>query len=122
MFYSVPKIIRVIYGKIRLSRFRYRQMEKEEKTIQLWEFSGNGVQEFIPGDGETFDVGFDYTECGIVKFLESQNAFELTSFLCSTDYTGLVALGISLERTEKIVTGCSKCNFRIFKSNKMKQK
>jgi len=74
------------------------------------------VQEFIPGDGETFDVGFDYTECGIVKFLESQNASELTPYLCNADYSALEAIGLSLERTKTIATGCSRCNFRISKS------
>jgi hypothetical protein len=73
------------------------------------------VFEYVEGDGTTFDWGRDYVECGIVKFLHSQEADELTPYLCQTDYALFDALGIKLKRTMTLATGCEKCDFRFKK-------
>ena len=63
--------------------------------------------------GETFDVGFDYTECGIDKFMRSQGAAELTSYLCNLDYVSFGAIEMELVRTKTLAWGCDRCDFRI---------
>lgn len=71
--------------------------------------------EHVEGDGEIFEWGRDYAECGIVKFLHSQGADELTPYLCLTDYALFGALGIRLERTMTLAEGHEKCDFRFEK-------
>ncbi len=115
MFNATPKFLRHLYGRMRLSKLRYPRMAAVARETQKREYPGNWVQEFIVGGGEAFDIGIDYTECGIVKFLEAQNASELTPYLCQTDYAALEAMGLHLERTETIASGCQRCNFRISK-------
>ena len=115
MFKATPQFLRHIYGKIMLSKFRYPSMLAAAQKTQEREFPGNWVQEFVAGDGESFDFGINYTECGIVKFMEAQNATELTGYLCQTDFAALESLGLKLNRTETIASGCERCNFRISK-------
>ena len=115
MFNAMPKVLRHLYGRIRVSKWRYPHLEAAARETQKREYPGNWVQEFIAGDGELFDFGFDYTECGIVKFMEAQNASELTPYLCQTDFAALEATGLHLQRTETIASGCERCNFRISK-------
>ena len=115
MFKATPQFLRFLYGKIMLSKLRYPSMAATARETQKREYPGNWVKEFIAGDGESFDIGFDYTECGIVKFMQAQNATELTRYLCQTDYAALEAMGLKLDRTETIASGCARCNFRISK-------
>ena len=115
MFNATPQFLRHLYGRMRLSKLRYPGMEAAALETQKRAYPGNWVQKFILGDGETFDFGIDYTECGIVKFMEAQNASELTPYLCQTDFAALEAMGLRLERTETIASGCKRCDFRISK-------
>ncbi len=91
-------------------------MAQAALETQKRQYPQNWVQEFISGDGQSFNFGYDYTECGIVKFLEAQEATELIAYLCETDFAALEALGLKLERTETIASGCQRCNFRISKT------
>jgi hypothetical protein len=116
MFNATPKFLRHLFGRLRINKWRYSRMETAALETQKREYAGNWVQEFVSGDGKSFDFGFDFTECGIVKFMEMQDASELTPYLCQTDYAALEALGLKLERTETIASGCERCNFRIGKT------
>lgn len=113
MFTARPQFLLHLYGKIRFSKWRYPTMVAAAEATQKREYPGNWVQRFIDGDGESFDFGWDYTECGIVKFMEAQNATELTRYLCQTDFAALESMGLKLERTETIAGGCGRCDFRI---------
>jgi hypothetical protein len=57
----------------------------------------------------------NYTECGVVKFLRSQEADELAPYLCLTDYALFGALGIGLKRTMTLAEGGVRCDFRFKK-------
>jgi len=70
------------------------------------------VFDIIEGDGQTFEFGVDYTECGIVKYLTQQAAAELAPYLCWLDYPMCSAMKVKLVRTETIAQGCERCNFR----------
>ena len=113
MFKATPQFLRHLYGRIRLSKRRYPAMVAAAQATQKREYPGSWVQRFIDGDGASFDFGWDYTECGIVKFMQAQNATELTKYLCQTDFAALESMGLKLERTETIAGGCGRCDFRI---------
>ncbi len=112
MFNAIPVFLRHGYGRIRFHKWRYPAMAAAARETQKREYPGNWVQEFVAGDSETFDFGYDYTECGIVKFLEAQNAPELIPYLCQTDFAAAEALGFHLTRPETIAAGDGRCNFR----------
>jgi hypothetical protein len=75
-------------------------------------YPGDFVCEFVEGDGERFDYGFDYQECGICKFFHAQNADEFSMYMCRLDYPYAEAMGTKLIRTSTIAEQGTKCDFR----------
>jgi hypothetical protein len=110
-----PRFIRRLMGTYYLSKLSQRLSRRRALLSQERRYAGDWVFEYVEGDGETFDWGRDYVECGIVKFLYSQGADELTPYLCLTDYALFGALGIELKRTMTLAKGCQKCDFRFKK-------
>jgi hypothetical protein len=81
-------------------------------------YPGDWVQEFVEGDGKTFDWGIDYTECGIVKFFHAQGADELAPYLCQLDYPMSRVFGMGLVRTTTLAQGGTRCDFRYKRGRK----
>jgi hypothetical protein len=102
-------------GYYYLSKLSQSLSRRRAPLSQERRYAGDWVFEYVEGDGETFDWGRDYVECGIVKFLHSQGADELTPYLCLTDYALFGALGVELKRTMTLAEGCEKCDFRFKK-------
>jgi hypothetical protein len=115
MFNRYPAFVRHLMGKLVFSKWRVRKMQQAARCSQRREYPGDWVGEVIEGDGETFDWGMDYTECGIVKFIHAQGADELMPYLCNLDYVIFRALGLGLKRTKTLGWGCDRCDFRIIK-------
>lgn len=89
-----------------------RKNKKAAAVSQLRRFHGDWVSEYVEGDGKSFDWGMDYSECGNVKFLQSQGAFELAPYLCLLDLPTFSKAGAGLTRTTTIASGNVKCDFR----------
>jgi len=75
-------------------------------------YPGDWVLTFVEGDGQSFDFGVDYTECGIVKFYRTQGAGEFAPYLCLGDFPISKALNTGLVRTTTLARGGSRCDFR----------
>lgn len=67
---------------------------------------------FVEGDGQTFDFGYDYTECALVKFFDEQGAGEVTRYLCLVDYIQQRAMGTGFFRSTTLAEGGERCDFR----------
>jgi hypothetical protein len=111
--HRIPAFLRHWMGRFMFSPRRVRDMKKRAQVSQQRRYPGDWVWEVIEGDGQTFDIGIDYTECGIKKFMRDQGAGELTPYLCNTDYVLFRALGMELVRTKTLAWGCDRCDFRI---------
>ena len=111
----IPRVLRHWIGRQRFGRLRRRKVEKAARRSQARRYPGDWVFERIDGDGETFDFGIDYTECGIVKYLHAQGADELCPYGCDLDYVMFEAMGIGLRRTKTLAWGCDRCDFRLSK-------
>lgn len=107
-----PCLVRRLMGRYYLSRLSQRQSKKRSALSQQRRYPADWVRVHVEGDGQAFDWGADYLECGIVKFLHNQGADELAPYLCLTDYALFGSLGIELERTMTLAEGCEKCDFR----------
>jgi hypothetical protein len=66
----------------------------------------------VEGNGQDFDWGVDYTECGICKFYQAQGAYELVPYLCALDFPSSEAADAGLVRTTTLGTGGLRCDFR----------
>ena len=111
----IPKALRHLIGRYRFSRLKIRQFERAARRSQARRYPGDWAFQVVEGDGNTFDTGIDFTECGIVKFLHAKGADELTPFLCDLDYVGAEAMGYGLRRTKTLAWGCDRCDFRLSK-------
>ena len=83
---------------------------------KLRQYSGDGVFDFIKGDGKTFTFGIDYSECGVYKFYKSQGAEDFMPLVCIADYAQARAYGYGLKRTQSIGNGDDVCDFRYLKN------
>jgi hypothetical protein len=108
-----PQFVRHLMGRYYLSRLSQRQSKKRSALSQQRLYPADWVRFHVDGDGQTFEWGMDYLECGIVKFLRSQGAAELAPYLCLTDYALFGALGIGLTRTQTLANGDERCDFRL---------
>jgi pimeloyl-ACP methyl ester carboxylesterase len=109
---SYPGWVIRILGAVRLSRFYQRRLQQRAAESQLRQYPGDWVYSYVPGDGQTFDFGVDYTECGICTFYQAQGADEFTPHLCALDYVMSRKLGSGMERTTTLAEGAPRCDFR----------
>jgi len=112
---TMPRIVRRVMGYLWFSPWFLRRARKSAKATQRREHPGSFVAEFVEGDGKTFDYGIDYRECAVCKFLTAQDAMELAPYTCAVDKPASEMLGWGLTRTETIVAGFERCNFRFKK-------
>jgi len=88
-----------------------RRKERAERS-QRREYEGDFVYEFVEGDGDTFDYGYNFTECAAQKFYVAQGAEEFLPFYCFLDFPKSRLYGLGLSRTKTLAEGCEVCDFR----------
>jgi hypothetical protein len=89
------------------------QKEKEQaRKSQERRYRDDWVWEFVEGDGQEFDYGYDFYECGAKKYYEAQGATELLRYFCFLDFVTAQASGKVLLRTTTLAEGGEKCDFR----------
>ena len=97
------------------------KLKKWSKWTQKKQYPANWIMEYIPGEDENFDFGYNYTHCGVCLYLNSYDAIELAPFVCLNDFIESRALDTGLHRTKTIATGDKECNFRFKKGRKVTQ-
>jgi hypothetical protein len=94
-------------GKAAQDEFRRMARWSEKSTYpDDWKLT------FVEGDGQSFDFGVDYTECGIVKFYKANRADELATYMCLGDFPISQATDSGLARTTTLARGGACCDFR----------
>ncbi len=113
LYRGVPfQLLLRIQGRQLLTQKRIDQRKRAAAISQKRLYPDDWVFEIVEGDGQTFEFGVDYTECGIVKYLRREGAPELAPYLCWLDYPMCKSMRVRLVRTETIAQGCERCNFR----------
>lgn len=74
-------------------------------------YENDWVVEVLPG-GKTFDLGYDYLECGICKLCRDEGCPELARYLCRMDFVLAELMGMEFMRTTTIAEGGERCDFR----------
>ena len=96
-----------------LMRLRKDRAERSQRR----EFEQDFVYEFVEGDGDTFDYGYNFIECATQKFYATQGADEFLPFYCFLDFPKSRLYGLGLFRTGTLAEGCEVCDFR-FKASR----
>jgi hypothetical protein len=93
-----------------------RRKERTERS-QRREYERDFVYEFVEGDGDTFDYGYNFTECATQKFYVTQGAEEFLPLYCFLDFPKSRLYGLGLHRTGTLAEGCEVCDFRFKAGN-----
>ena len=91
---------------------RRRQADRSQER----RYPEDYVYEFVAGEGEEFDYGYDFLECAAHKFYHKQGADEFTPFYCFLDYP---KSKMGLRRTMTLAEGQPKCNHRFKEGRKI---
>jgi hypothetical protein len=109
---SYPRLLTRAIGFYQMSGLGQRPMRRAALRSQERVHPEDWVFHFVEGEGEEFDWGIDFTECGIVKFFRAQGAGELAPYMCLADYPLSEAFGTGLIRNTTIAGGGERCDFR----------
>jgi hypothetical protein len=109
---SFPGLARRMIGRLYMSQFWRKNTRKRALELQKRQYEGNFVYEVVEGNGDDFEWGVNYLECGVVKFFHQQAADEFTPYMCLIDNLMFPAMGVELVRQGTIANGCTHCDFR----------
>ncbi len=107
---SYPAWVLQLGGWLAYTPIVRRRLKRSSKISQERRYPGDWLFSFVPKNGH--DFGVDYTECGIYKFCQEQNATELMPYLCSVDFIMSERMNLGLQRTMTLAEGSPKCDFR----------
>ncbi len=116
-----PKLLLRLVGRYKCSRLYISKLKKQAAASRERRHPGDWVFTVIDGDGEEFDYGIDFTECGVCKFFHSHGVDELVPFLCESDFPVSEMTGTGLVRTTTLAEGAERCNFRFKRGGKIGQ-
>ncbi|MFX1419172.1 MAG: L-2-amino-thiazoline-4-carboxylic acid hydrolase, partial [Promethearchaeota archaeon] len=80
------------------------------------EYPDNWVADYVEGDGETFEWGFNVYECGIHKFFKKYNAEKYVPLICLSDFSEANIFGFGFSRTQTLSNGAPLCDHRYIKN------
>jgi hypothetical protein len=89
-----------------------KRRKKRAERSQQREYELDFVYEFVEGDGDVFDYGYNFTECATQKFYITQGAEEFLPFYCFLDFPKSRLFGLGLSRTGTLAEGYKVCDFR----------
>ena len=110
-----PRLVIKLAGLRAFSSFYVRSLQRQAFESHKRKYPGGFVFDIVLGNGQAFDWGLDFTECGICKFYQAQSATEFLPMVCSLDYILSDALGYGLARTQTLAEGAERCNPRLKK-------
>ncbi len=113
---SFSSVKKWLYRKAMFSKKMKNYWREWLKLSQKHLYPENWVGEFIEGDNENFDWGFNFTECGWLKLIKNEGAEEIAPYACLCDYARMQALGIGFKRTKTIAAGAEICDFRFIRN------
>jgi len=113
---SISSFKKFFYRKALFSKKMKNNWKYWMKESQKGNYLENWVGVFIEGDGEPFDYGFNFTECGWLKLVEKEGITDFAPYVCLCDYARMRAIGIGFRRTKNLAAGAELCDFRFFKN------
>jgi hypothetical protein len=111
-FNPYPLWLRKIVGNKLFSDKSIVQMKKNAIVSQERKYPGSWVTIIVqPYDG-SFDIGWDNTECGIIKFFNQQDAPEIVRYFCMLDEVQAKGYDQLFFRSKTLANGDDRCDFR----------
>ena len=92
--------------------------KKLTKETQLKLYPDDFVIDFVEGDGENFEWGWDITECGVQKAYKKLGDEKYLPFICLGDHYEAEGLGFGFSRDQTLGFGAPLCTHRFVKNYK----
>ncbi|MFX0042362.1 MAG: L-2-amino-thiazoline-4-carboxylic acid hydrolase [Candidatus Hodarchaeota archaeon] len=112
---SLSSIKKWLYRKAIFSKKMKNYWRKWLLESQTQKYSENWVGVFVERDGNNYDYGINFKECGWLKLAKQERAEEIAPYVCLCDYARMRAIGIGFKRTKTIAGGADICDFRFIK-------
>ena len=61
---------------------------------------------------ETYDLDYNYFQCGICRLCKDERCFELAHYLCQLDFVIVDIMGMKLKHTMILTHGDEYCDFK----------
>lgn len=90
---------------------RFQQRQQWSKDTHLRHYANDWVVDVLPGT-DTYDLGYNYLECGVCKLCRDEGYPELAQYLCRLDFLFVEIMGLHLDRTTTLAQGGPMCDFR----------
>lgn len=68
--------------------------------------------EYLFGEGDDFDFGVNYLQCGNYNFVKKHGGEQFAPYVCMSDIALGDAMGWGVIRTQTLADGCPHCDFR----------
>jgi len=94
----------------------YQKKLTEETQMKL--YPDDWVMDFVEGDGNSFEWGWDVKECGVQKVFKKLGDEKYLPFICLGDHYEAEGLGFGFSRTKAIGFGAPICTHRFVKNYK----
>jgi len=111
---EIPRWKRWLFSRLMFSRLVKRIMARRARGKQKVRF-GDFEIEYLVGEGDDFDVGVNYLQCGNHRFAMQHGAEAFAPYICMSDIALSDAMGWGLTRTQTLADGCDHCDFRMKK-------
>ncbi len=113
---GLPEAERLALGREWLSKESQAYLRQTALKSGERENPGDFVYHFVEAgltpDGEPFEFGLNYSECGFCKLCKAGGDEDLLPSICAMDEEVYALRGIRLYRTTTLAGGDSQCNFR----------
>ena len=86
------------------------------KNLQKKTYPEDWVFEFVEGDRKTFDYGFNFTECGVVKFFRKLGNEKYIPLICLTDFVEAQINGFGFRRIQTLGNRAPICDHRFIEN------
>ncbi len=111
---QIPRWQRWLLRKLMFSSLIKKLMARRASQQQKTSF-GDFEIEYLIGEGDDFNIGVNYLQCGNHRFAIEHGGAEFAPYICMSDIALSEALGWGLLRTQTLADGCSYCDFRFKK-------
>ncbi len=111
---EIPQWKRWLLWRFMFSHLVRKIMARRARQQQKVRF-GDFEVEYLIGEGDEFDFGVNYLQCGNHAFVKRHGGEEFAPYVCMSDIALSDAMGWGLIRTQTLADGCHHCDFRFKK-------
>ncbi len=94
----------------------YQKKLTEESQLKI--YPDDFIMDFVEGGGESFEWGWDITECAVQKAYKKLGEEKYLPFICLGDYYEAEGLGFGFSRDQTLGFGAPLCTHRFVKDSK----